>query len=148
MGKKSKKKGGVANKAARKEKLQERREQQLEQLDQYSGDGANNELVENRRHREYFVGDRVWFSGDPSYCVGDNPNTYRGIVHAVDGDFLEVKPLQALIDGVHYIQRISTKTKPPGMYVFPDFCDMTLRFDVGDKVVCKLFDGWIPATVD
>ena len=33
MGKKSKKKGGATNKAARKEKLQERREQQLEEVD-------------------------------------------------------------------------------------------------------------------
>jgi len=148
MGKKSKKKGVVVTKAARKEKLQERREQQLEQLDQYSDDSGNNEIVEIRRDREYFVGDRVWFKGDPSHCVGSNPNTYRGIVHAVDGDFVEIKSLQSLIDGVHYTQRISTKTKPPDMYVFPDFCDMTLRFDVGDKVVCNLCDDWIPATVD
>eukprot|EP00984_Skeletonema_dohrnii_P030095 scaffold21232_cov57-Skeletonema_dohrnii-CCMP3373.AAC.1 len=149
MGKKSKKKGGAANKAARKEKLQERREQQLEQLDQNnSDDGGNNELVDNRRDREYFVGDRVWFKDDLSYCVGDNPNMYRGIVDAVDGDFVEITPLQALIDGVDdFTLRIPTKTKPPDeMYVFPDFCDMTLRFDIGDKVICKA-DDWIPATV-
>ena len=80
--------------------MQERREQQLEQLDhQYYSDGGNNELVDNRRDREYFVGDRVWFKDDLSYCVGDNPNMYRGIVDAVDGDFVEITPLQALIDG-------------------------------------------------
>ena len=100
MGKKSKKKGGAANKAARKEKLQERREQQLEQLDQNSDDGGNNELVDNRRDREYFVGDRVWFKDDLSYCVGDNPNMYRGIVDAVDGDFVEITPLQSLMMGL------------------------------------------------
>eukprot|EP00984_Skeletonema_dohrnii_P009927 scaffold3827_cov72-Skeletonema_dohrnii-CCMP3373.AAC.1 len=114
MGKKSKKKGGAANKAARKEKLQERREQQLEQLDQqHYSDGGNNELVDNRRDREYFVGDRVWFMGDESYCDMRNPNTYRGVVHAVDGDFVEIKPLQSLIDGGNYTERIPTKTKPP-----------------------------------
>jgi len=147
MGKKSKKKGGAANKAARKEKLQERREQQLEQLDQNSDDGDNNELVDNRRDREYFVGDRVWFKGDLSYCDGKNPNTYRGIVHAVDRDFVEIKPLQALIDGDDYTQRIPTKIKPSQkMYVFPDFCDMTLRFDIGDNVICNV-DDWVPASV-
>ena len=111
---KSKKKGGTANKTARKEKLQERREQQLEQLDQYLDDGDNNELIDNRRDREYFVGDRVWFvdNRDSSHCERKNPNTYQGIVQAVDGDLLEIKPLQAFIDGVHYTQRISTKTKP------------------------------------
>jgi hypothetical protein len=150
MGKKSKKKGGAANKAARKEKLQERREQQLEQLDQYHSDGGNNELVDNRRDREYFVGDRVWFMGDESYCDMRNPNTYRGVVHAVDGDFVEIKPLQSLIDGGNYTERIPTKTKPPDKkYVFPDFCDMTLRFDIGDKVLCTsgADDRWIPASV-
>eukprot|EP00984_Skeletonema_dohrnii_P030927 scaffold22810_cov103-Skeletonema_dohrnii-CCMP3373.AAC.1 len=147
MGKKSKKKGGAANKAARKEKLQERREQQLDQLDQNSDDGGNNELLDNRRDREYFVGDRVWFKGDLSYCDGKNPNTYRGIVHAVDGDFVEITPLQALIDGDDYTQRIPTKIKPSQkMYVFPDFCDMTLRFDIGDNVICNV-DDWVPASV-
>eukprot|EP00984_Skeletonema_dohrnii_P002526 scaffold876_cov92-Skeletonema_dohrnii-CCMP3373.AAC.1 len=145
MGKKSKKKGGAANKAARKEKLQERREQQLDQLDQNSDDGGNTELVDNRRDREYFVGDRVWFKND--FCDGENPNTYRGIVYSVNRDFLKIKPLQALIDGGDYTEIIPTKTKPPDKtYVFPDFCDMTLRFDIGDKVICKA-DDWIPATV-
>eukprot|EP00986_Skeletonema_menzelii_P017188 scaffold18116_cov126-Skeletonema_menzelii.AAC.1 len=142
MGKKSKKKG------ARKEKLQERREQQLEQLDRYDSDGGSNEVVDNRRDREYFVGDRVWFKGDRAYYDENNPNSYRGLVHAVDGDFVEIKPLQALIDGIHYTERIPTKTKPPDkFYVFPDFCDMTLRFDVGDKVICKVCDCLIPASV-
>ena len=146
MGKKSKKKGGAANKAARKEKLQERREQQLEQLDQYySDDDGNIAVVDNRRDREYFVGDRVWFKGE-RYDV-DNPSTYRGIVQKIDGDFVEIKPLQALIDGAHYTERIPTKTKPPDdVYLFPDFCDMTLRFDIGDKVVCN-GECWIPASV-
>eukprot|EP00985_Skeletonema_marinoi_P006234 scaffold2699_cov140-Skeletonema_marinoi.AAC.8 len=32
------------------------------------------------------------------------------------------------------------------MYVFPDFCDMTLRFDIGDNVICNV-DDWVPASV-
>ena len=148
MGKKSKKKGGAANKAARKEKLQERREQQLEQLDQYySDDDGNIAVVDNRGDREYFVGDRVWFKGERYDVV--NPNTYRGIVQKVDGDFVEIKPLQALIGGAHYTERIPTKTKPPDdVYLFPDFCDMTLRFDIGDKVVCNADRYRIPASVN
>lgn len=164
MGKKSKKKGGggAASKAARKEKLQERREQQLEQLDQYSDgdDGDNNNEFQPRsfRTREYFVGDRVWFCGP---CIRyDNPNTYRGIVQSIDGEFVVVKSLQSFIDGSDYIERISTEhnvypyldaSSGSNMYdvVFPDFCDMTLRFDVGDKVCCMLDgEGKVPATVD
>jgi hypothetical protein len=151
MGKKSKKKGGggAASKAARKEKLQERREQQLEQLDQYSdddgGDNNNNEELQPsrlRRERENFVGDRVWFVGD--HMRHNNPNSYRGIVQSVDGDFVVIKPLQSFIDGSEFTERISTKIE-----IFPDFCDMTLRFDVGDKVMCSdKGRGWIPATVD
>ncbi|KAL7456712.1 hypothetical protein ACHAWC_009869, partial [Mediolabrus comicus] len=158
MGKKSKKKGGggAASKAARKEKLQERREQQLEQLDQYyddddDGGDNNNELQPSRlrREREYFVGDRVWVYWD---CMRrDNPNTYRGIVQSVDGDFVEVKPLQSFIDGSDFTtERVSTKVDY--FNVFPDFCDMTLRFDVGDKVMARIaaqtLGGYVPATVD
>ena len=148
MGKKSKKKGGgggAASKAARKEKLQERREQQLEQLDQYSDDDGDNNN-ENRRAREYFVGDRVWFRTE-NYWNGDNPNTYRGIVQSVDGDFVDVKPLQEIIDGGNYTERISIKTTYPDSCVLPDFCDMTLRFDAGDQVVCS-YDEWEPAVVE
>src|SRR6056300_1119561 len=154
MGKKSKKKGGggAASKAARKEKLQERREQQLEQLDEYNSDGGdnNNEELQERRDREYFVGDRVWFMG---YSMRrDNPNTYRGIVQSVDGSSVEVKPLQSFIDGSNYTERISTKDDfnyDISDCVFPDFCDMTLRFDVGDKVICSDEGGrWGSATVD
>ena len=89
----------------------------------------------------------MWFKGDRSYYDVDNPNTYRGIVQKNDGDFVEIKPLQALIDGVDHIIRIPTKTKPPDKeYLFPDFCDMTLRFDIGDKVVCNA-DYMLPAIV-
>jgi hypothetical protein len=145
MGKKSKKKGGggAASKAARKEKLQERREQQLEQLDHHNSDDTN------RRVREYFKWDRVWFMGD---CMRhDNPNTYRGIVQSVDGEFVVVKPLQSLIDGSDYTERILT-VGDFDYHVFPDFCDMTLRFDVGDNVLCCVLQpgpgGYVSATVD
>ena len=137
MGKKSKKKGGgAASKAARKEKLQERREQKLEQLDQNSNDGGgNNELVEKRPNRQYFVGDRVWFRGDfDPYFDEENPNTYRGIVQAVNGEDLVIKSLQTLIDGGEHTQTINSNAKPTdGKFVSPDFCDLTLRFDIGEK---------------
>ena len=154
MGKKSKKKGGgAASKAARKEKLQERREQQLEQLDQNSDDGGgggNNEIVQKRPDREYFVGDRVWFfRGDDPYFDRENPNTYRGIVKAVNGEDVVIMSLQTLIDGADYTHTINSTAKPTdGKFVFPDFRGMTLRFDVGEKVICRSYGGsWDPATV-
>ncbi len=148
MGKKSKKKGGgAANKAARKEKLQERREQQLEQLDQYSDDSGNNEIVQRRRHREYFVGDRVWFRRQDWPCDINNPNTYRGIVRAVDEDkMLTIAPLQGFIDGDGHQIQIHSKANSEDHFVCPDFWDMTLRFDIGDKVICRT-NNWEPAIV-
>ena len=56
MGKKSRRKGGGGTKAARKERLQERREQQLE--DFVPPDGH----PDAGREREFFEGDRVWYS--------------------------------------------------------------------------------------
>jgi len=130
MGKKSKKKGGgKSSKAARKEKIHERREQQLEDLD----------YPDNKR--PFFEGDRVWFHEESSWGDGSNPNKYRGIVKSVQENSLDIIPLQSKIDGHVTPVRISLKD------VFPDFCDMTLRFDVGDDVVCGTDRGWVTETV-
>lgn len=150
MGKKSKKKGGT-DKAARKEKLRERREQRVLETedefltpqeeaggwrehfpddgddDVYDDDNDEDDLHE----RKYFEGDRVWF-----WCrktsKKDDPNTYRGIV-AEPGEGLDemlVTPLHAiLVDEDHFIT-VRKET------VSPDFWDFTLRFDVGDRVIC------------
>jgi len=136
MGKKSKKKGGATNKAARKEKLQERREQQLEEVDNNQGSTA---LVP----RQYFEGDRVWFVSGDVWGEGDNPNNYRGIVKCVLDGKLDIIPLQSMIDG----HNRSVTVPLNGDKVFPDFCDMTLRFDVGDRVLCYAQEGWTHAII-
>jgi len=139
MGKKSKKKGGATNKAARKEKLQERREQQLEEVDNNQGSTA---LVP----RQYFEGDRVWFYHEEGMRMelGDShTNTYRGIVKHVQDDSLVIIPFQSKIDR----QQDNTPMSISVDDTFPDFCDMTLRFDVGDRVLCYADAGWVPKIV-
>lgn len=137
MGKKSKKKGAT-NKAARKEKLQERREQQLEEVD--NNQGSSTDLAP----REYYEGDRVWFLSKDNF-YGANPYTYRGIVKHVKDDSLVIIPLQSKIDG--HNQSVTALLNSKHSYVFPDFCDMTLRFDLGDRVLCSQSEGWTPKEV-
>lgn len=137
MGKKSKKKGGATNKAARKEKLQERREQQLEEVD-------NNQGSADLATRQYFERDRVWYYlPQETSWDGTNSNTYRGIVKHVKDDSLDIIPLQSMIDG----HDRSITVILDGDNVFPDFCDMTLRFDLGDRVLCSVEAGWVPKEV-
>ena len=136
MGKKSKKKGGATNKAARREKLQERREQQLVEVD-------NNQSSTDLVPRQYFEGDRVWFLSEDVWGEGDNPNNYRGIVKYVQSGKLDIIPLQSMIDG----HNRSVTVPLDGDKVFPDFCDMTPRFDVGDRVLCYAQAGWIHAYI-
>mmetsp|Transcript_3529 Transcript_3529/g.9005 ORF Transcript_3529/g.9005 Transcript_3529/m.9005 type:complete len:583 (+) Transcript_3529:108-1856(+) len=140
MGKKSKKKGGKADKAARRERLQERREQQLEEVDHDNNQGSNTDIVP----RQYFKGDRVWFyPNEDMWGEGDNPNNYRGIVKSVQDGSLDIIPLQSKIDGHSLSVRISLD----GDSVFPDFCDMTLRFDMEDRVLCSYDVGWVPRRI-
>ena len=137
MGKKSRsKKGGgqsAANKLVRKERLKQRREQQLE-----SAEPAPDDDYE----RPYFVGDRVWIIERESFGEGDNPLTYRGIVKVVNEETLDVTPLQWKFDG-----RDDRTVRVWKQKAFPDFADLTLRFDVGDRVVCRA-ETWIPQIVD
>ena len=105
MGKKSKKKGkaGDNTKASRKERLQERREQQLDALDRdsdedYDDDEANENETPPPLQREYFVGDRVWFVKNANWD-GCNPNSYRGIVQCVHANSVDILSLQSMIDG-------------------------------------------------
>jgi len=138
MGKKSKKKGGATNKAARKEKLQERREQQLEEVD--NNQGSSTDLAP----RQYFENDRVWFYPSKKDWSWENtsPNTYRGIVKHVNDGKLDIIPFQSKIDCIDYHVTISVDD------AFPDFCDMTLRFDVGDRVLCGTPNrGWVAREV-
>ena len=140
MGKKSKKKGSATNKAARKEKLQERREQQLEEVDHNQG---STDLVP----RQYFEGDRVWFYLKDLWGEGDNPNNYRGIVKHVNDGKLDIIPLQSKLDGHNRSVTVPLNMDDGTDNVFPDFCDMTLRFDVGDRVLCNADVGWVPKIV-
>eukprot|EP00984_Skeletonema_dohrnii_P000128 scaffold38_cov113-Skeletonema_dohrnii-CCMP3373.AAC.2 len=143
MGKKSRKKG--ADKAARKDKLQSRREHQLVQRNRADSDesdgGDYSTRFSNPNQREYFAGDRVWFIESRIY-EADNPNTYRGIVKGVlPRGQLRIIPLQSIIDGDDLAVITIPKNK-----VFPDFQDFTLRFEVGDQVVCSC-SPWSTAVV-
>ena len=149
MGKKSKKKGkaGDNTKASRKERLQERREQQLDALDRdsdedYDDDEANENETPPPLQREYFVGDRVWFVKNANWD-GCNPNSYRGIVQCVHANSVDILSLQSMIDG----DSTTLINIPLGDYVYPDFCDLTLRFNVGERVLCKCDVGWLPMNV-
>ena len=98
----------------------------MEELDN-NNRGSNNNSGGNR---QYLVGDRVWFYSEDRNWDGSNPNTYRGIVKEVrDDDLLDIMPLQSMINRSDFSITLE-KWK-----VFPDFCDMTLRFDVGDRVL-------------
>lgn len=129
MGKKSKKRGaGDAAKAARKERLRERREQQLEDLDV-----RREEENAPAPPREFFEGDRVWFREESLWGNGTNPNNYRGYVKRVQENSLDIISLQSKIDGTD--ASVCVPLMPRGG-VFPDFCDFTVRFDVGERVLC------------
>ncbi|KAL9187499.1 hypothetical protein ACHAXT_001602 [Thalassiosira profunda] len=87
MGKKSKKKGkGGATKAARKERLQERRVQQLLEVEEDVNDAPDDVAEEDPlagRKREIMEGDRVWFL----HPGAGNSDIHRGRVgHIVDTD--------------------------------------------------------------
>jgi hypothetical protein len=135
MGKKSRKAKG--NDVSRKERLQERRERTLEiaanpEPDHYDYDTSY--------QRKYFEGDRVWLG---RHGNENNPNTYRGVVKLVANDLLVVVPLQSKIDGTG--KMVSTNISDGD--VFPDFCDLTLRFNVGDHVLCNYQNRWVPRVV-
>lgn len=136
MGKKSRRaKGGAAADVSRKERLQERRQRTLDAA-------ANNNPEQHyddedddsqRRRRRYFVGDRVWLGYHLS--DGENPNTYRGIVHRVGQHSLEI--VTSKFHGTNEVWEVDIEN------VIPDFKDVTLRFNVGDPVVCMTDRGWV-----
>lgn len=57
----------------------------------------------------------------------------------VDADSLYILSLQSMIDG-DYTDFVEYPLDDDR--VFPDFCDLTLRFGVGDQVLCKTNNGW------
>ncbi|KAL7543061.1 hypothetical protein ACHAXR_012566 [Thalassiosira sp. AJA248-18] len=138
MGKKSKKKGSGSNtKTARKERLQERREQQLDNLDQ---NGQNFEYIQ----RPVLPGDRVWYIGLLE-ASDASVHRHRAIVGTVleESNSVCIRPLIGP-GGTRGRLRLGISSDK----VFPDFRDLTLRFDVGDRVLCSTYeDGWVPATV-
>ena len=133
MGKKSRRaKGGAAADVSRKERLLERRQRTL---DAEANLNNHNDDAGERQCRRYFVGDRVWF--DSHFSNGNNPNTYRGIVHRVGEHSLGIVTLQSKLDGSNEVWEVDIES------VFPDFKDVTLRFNVGDPVVCMTDRGWV-----
>eukprot|EP00956_Cyclotella_meneghiniana_P006796 scaffold9097_cov38-Cyclotella_meneghiniana.AAC.2 len=139
MGKKSRRtKGGAAADVSRKERLQERRQRTLDAAANLNNHQQHDDASE-RQCRRYFVGDRVWFGYHLS--DGENPYTYRGIVHRVSEHSLGIVSLQSKLDGSNEVWDVDIES------VFPDFKDVTLRFNVGDPVVCMTNRGWVPHTV-
>ena len=142
MGKKSRRKGGGSNnkkKADRTEQQsQERGEQQPAQ--HQPSDAAQNLQRAPALSREYYVGDRVWIIPSDEER---NPNSYRGVIHDIKEDHYLVITMQAIIDGTETSIQV-TKEK-----IFPDFHALTLRFDIGDKVVALDNNGcWVAGTVE
>lgn len=144
MGKKSRKKatqqqGSKKSATSHRERLQERRGRQQETRLQAEQDAY--EYI-----RPYFVGDRVFFYERLGHCrlehgAENTSNTYRGIVQKVHDGHLDILP-------IHWKEHGSADTLPtPISSVFPDFKDMTLRFKIGDRVVCSSGGGWKTATV-
>jgi len=127
MGKKSKRRG-----APTKESKQERRERQLEAVDQQSEDDGNDEII--NENLEFFMGDRVWFADMKS---GDFK---RGIVVASINEGTLSQPLATIVpitedplDETKHV--ILLVIRPPGDawnalhdYRYP----LTLRYKVGD----------------
>jgi hypothetical protein len=146
MGKKSRKKGGADKGTARKNKLNSRREQRNQSTandsDDDDDDGGYSSRFNNPNQRDYFPGDRVWFIEDDTF-EADNPNTYRGIVKSnfSCGQLICIISLQSIIDGDD-----NAFLAIPRHRVFPDFQDLTLRFNVGDRVVCQCFP-WCTGTI-
>ena len=144
MGKKSKKAKGKDT--SRKARLQERLERtlnvaaNLEPYDDNQYPDQNNGPFSGYV-RPYFVGDRVWFFDNRS--DGENPHTYRGVVLEVldaDRGILGIQSFQNLISEKREIWRIRIEN------IFPDFCDLTLRFNLGDQVLCNV-GSWVPKVV-
>ena len=136
MGKKSKKKGGGK---ARKERLQKRQEQRLEDLGDLPGE------QQPPPPREFYEGDRVWFGKSSTWGDGANPDNYRGYVRRVREDSLDIVPLQSEIDGTDDWVRVSRKACSED-FVFPDFRDFTLRFELGERVLCGS-GTWQPSEI-
>jgi hypothetical protein len=128
--------------------VQQQQQQQTTRQDEHQ---ANDELppVSNG---QYFVGDIVWFL-DRSVIDVNNPYSYSGMVQELCGETLGIISLKDKIDGhdnhVFYVSK---------SLVFPDFCDLTLRFNRG---ICVQYnsrfnlvgersqeDEWIPRRVE
>lgn len=143
MGKKSKRK--TVNKKERKERLEERRERQLDVVedDNRSGGQGDNEIDDD----SIDVGDRVWFVAGPS-------NWRRGVVkEVVDPLNDSLDPLDSLDERYIIVPVDASDREVEYKVARPctkrDHFEWALRFDVDDEVVC--YDGqegiWVPATV-
>lgn len=127
MGKKSRRKGGGSTKKKADRADQQPQERGQQPAEQQQPQGAVQNL-QRAPSREYYVGDRVWIvRADDHGC--NYPNTYRGVIHDITEDHYLVTTMQAMIDGTETPIRV-TKAD-----IFPDFHNMTLRFNIGDPVV-------------
>jgi hypothetical protein len=133
MGKKSRRK--KENKKARAERLQERRERVQETVDR----GDVDFVAEDPAHSStIFPGDRVWCFGPQRQCRAvvkreSKPGCYK--VLPVDAP----EPAKGEEDAAFLTVRRGDLVK--------DTLPWTLRFNVGDKVVCFTKDGWLLAEV-
>jgi len=151
MGKKSRKGGKKGDKKAHKEKVQERRsrvEEHLDYGDAYDDDDDGvGDSDRDAPFDPFLEGDRVWF-WDAETSNDDDPNTYRGIVKTITlnphdelNNKFEILPLAAEAETMdRRIVRLQRQ-------VVADKGDWTLRFGVGDKVVCDSGDAHVLCTV-
>lgn len=169
MGKKSKR-----NKPKRQARRQQRQEQEIQQQAPGNNsddeeDGEENEEKDNRLNTlekdslnlQFFVGDWVWYR-DKLLDTMEGPCYHRGIVVQSDErrwkrETCNDPPRVTVVpwdadpnDPQKYVKmhvRPPPDKTPDRWDVLLDKWPLTLRFKVGDQVLCSALGGWAPATV-
>jgi len=145
MGKKSKR----GNKG--KESLKERRERQLEIVDDAAHFGSTAGDESDKWLTGFWPGDWVWFRPSEAATVSYS----RGIVVSVEKPspqnlkHWKVVPVTEDPSDETKHDRVSSFALRPYESMFvADKWPRTLRFEVGDRVLCKYGAGWAPATIN
>lgn len=138
MGKKSRKAGKKGDKKAHREKIQQRKdrvEDHLDQIEPYDGAAEDTNLTDGNTYvRPFLEGDRVWFWSRQN-SNHDDHGTYRWIVEDVEEpDIFLVSTNRKL------------RLEAPIARVVPDRGLWTLRFAIGDLVLCRC-DCWLPCRI-
>mmetsp|Transcript_14447 Transcript_14447/g.40206 ORF Transcript_14447/g.40206 Transcript_14447/m.40206 type:complete len:2450 (-) Transcript_14447:2893-10242(-) len=148
--KKSSKKGSKGQKAKENER-REKRDQRANGNNSCEGQNGNNgfrkELLAQLNTLTILEGDRVWIvSATKTECENENgvddPGLRRGVVKKLGDDGIaEVQTLASVRNGDQCIRKI------PLVDLTRDFGNLTLRFQVGDQVICFSSNGALPGVV-